>query len=152
MFVDYQFYIDTFKGNLSEEEFNRYVTISSNSISKETCSRVRDGTINSFPSELVKDIKLCACALVEKFKSFYDFFDIVSANGGVLRSKTAGAVSVSYDTSSSLSYLLDPKNQETQIKSIINAYLFLRCINGRFYNLLSKVLDNTSHCDTCCIV
>ena len=153
MFVDYEFYKETFKGKLSEEEFDKFVNLSCMKITKETCSRVTDGTLNNFPNELILDIKTCACALIDKLKIFQDALDFneKSVNSGAVKSQTAGAVSVTYDTSFA-SYFLDSKNQEIQIKSIINAYLFPRCINGKFYNLLSKVIENSNSCKTCSLV
>jgi len=153
MFVDYEFYKETFKGKLSEEEFDKFVNLSCMKITKETCSRVTDGTLNNFPNELFLDIKTCACALIDKLKIFQDALDFneKSVNSGAVKSQTAGAVSVTYDTSFA-SYFLDSKNQEIQIKSIINAYLFPRCINGKFYNLLSKIIENSNSCKTCSLV
>ena len=153
MFVDYEFYKNNFKGKLSEEEFDKFVNLSCMKITKETCSRVTDGTLNNFPNELILDIKTCACALIDKLKIFQDALDFneKSVNSGAVKSQTAGAVSVTYDTSFS-SYFLDSKNQEIQIKSIINAYLFPRCINGKFYNLLSKIIENSNSCKTCSLV
>ena len=153
MFVDYEFYKNNFKGKLSAEEFDKFVNLSCMKITKETCSRVTDGTLNNFPNELILDIKTCACALIDKLKIFQDALDFneKSVNSGAVKSQTAGAVSVTYDTSFA-SYFLDSKNQEIQIKSIINAYLFPRCINGKFYNLLSKVIENSNSCKTCSLV
>ena len=153
MLVDYEFYKKTFKGKLSAEEFDKFVNLSCMKITKETCSRVTDGTLNNFPNELILDIKTCACALIDKLKIFQDALDFneKSVNSGAVKSQTAGTVSVTYDTSFS-SYFLDSKNQEIQIKSIINAYLFPRCINGKFYNLLSKVIENSNSCKTCSLV
>ena len=153
MLVDYEFYKKTFKGKLSAEEFDKFVNLSCMKITKETCSRVTNGTLNNFPNELILDIKTCACALIDKLKIFQDALDFNEkfVNSGAVKSQTAGAVSVTYDTSFS-SYFLDSKNQEIQIKSIINAYLFPRCINGKFYNLLSKVIENSNSCKTCSLV
>ena len=153
MSVDYEFYKNNFKGKLSAEEFDKFVNLSCMKITKETCSRVTDGTLNNFPNELILDIKTCACALIDKLKIFQDALDFneKSVNSGAVKSQTAGAVSVTYDTSFS-SYFLDSKNQEIQIKSIINAYLFPRFINGKFYNLLSKIIENSNSCKTCSLV
>ena len=40
MLVDYEFYKKTFKGKLSEEEFDKFVNLSCMKITKETCSRI----------------------------------------------------------------------------------------------------------------
>ena len=151
MFVDYEYYIDNFKGtSLTEEEFNKYAQNACMKITTSTVSRVTDGSINNFPSELVMSIKNCACAVSEWLQKFQNALDnaINNNSNGIMKSQSAGAVSVTYDTSAS-SYLLDVKNQENIINSIINSYLSARCINGVFYNLLSKGLCNSNTCVTC---
>ena len=78
MLVDYEFYKEIFKGKLSEEEFDKFVNLSCMKITKETCSRVTNNTLNNFPNELILDIKTCACALIDKLKIFQDAIDTAS--------------------------------------------------------------------------
>ena len=90
-------------------------------------SRVTDGTINNYPSELIENIKDCACAISEWLQKFQNALDITSTDAdsnGIIKSQTAGAVSVTYDTALTTSYLLDLKNQEKIIYSVINSYLY----------------------------
>lgn len=152
MFVDYEYYTEEYKGNsLTETEFNKYAKKACMKITTSTMSRVTDGTINKYPSELIDNIKDCACAITEWIKKFEVALDniIKDNNEGIVKSKTAGAVTISYDTSQTASYLLDMGKQEQIIKSVINSYLSARCINGVFYNLLSKNLCSSSNCVTC---
>ena len=148
MFVDYEYYTENFKGtSLSEEEFNKYIKNACMKITTSTLSRVTDSSINSYPSELVSRIKDCACSLSEWEQKFDKALEALS-NGitnGIAKSKSAGAVSVTYDTSFSLNYLLDTQNQNKIVNSVINLYLAPICINGTFYNLLSKVISSTKN-------
>ena len=91
MLVDYEFYKKTFKGKLSEEEFDKFVNLSCMKITKETCSRVTDGTLNNFPNELILDIKTCVCALIDKLKIFQDALDFNEKSAASIRSKTTKA-------------------------------------------------------------
>lgn len=145
MFVDYEYYTENFKGtSLSEEEFNKYIKNACMKITTSTLSRVTDSSINSYPSELVSRIKDCACSLSEWEQKFDKALETLSSGitNGIAKSKSAGAVSVTYDTSFSLNYLLDTQNQNKIVNSVINLYLSPICINGTFYNLLSKVVSS----------
>lgn len=145
MFVDYEYYRDSFGGtSLTETEFNKYVPNACMKITTSTLSRVTDSTINSYPSELVTRIKNCACSLSEWEQKFDKALNTLSSGitDGIAKSKSAGAVSVTYDTSFSLNYLLDTQNQSKIVNSVVNSYLAPICINGTFYNLLSKVLSS----------
>lgn len=158
MFVDYNYYINVFGGSmLSETEFNQYGNMACMKISSSTLSRVTDSTINSYPPSLVNSIKNCACALAQWFKRFQSVADNMTnaVNGsqpeGIVKSKTAGAVSIIYDTTSTLSHFLDLDNQEQTTNSVLKTFLYPQCIDGKFYNLLSKNLSD-SICDTSYII
>lgn len=150
MFVDYEYYTNSFGGTaLTETEFNKYTPNACMKITTSTMSRVTDSTINSYPSELVSRIKDCACMLSEWEQKFDKALNTLS-NGitdGIAKSKSAGAVSVTYDTSLSINYLLDTQNQNKIVNSVINSYLAPAWINGIFYNLLSKVLSSPKNAD-----
>ncbi len=165
MFVDYDYYKNTFKGaDLTENEFSKYAAMACMQITASTLSRVNDKTINNYPPELVRNIKNCACAISELMKKFEDGFNILvnSSNqsggdksGGIIHSKTAGAVSVTYDTSAankSIDYLTDPSKQRKIIQSVMDMYLSPICIGGKFYNLLSKVVGSSPACHHCTII
>ena len=158
VFVDYSYYVDDFGGTkLSEEEFNKYGNAGCMEITANTLSRVSDSTINGYPIELISRIKNCACTIAEYLKTFHDAFDAMAGSSGeiaqgIAKSKTAGAVSVTYDTAAAVSYLLDPVKQKNIIQSVLNIYLSPVCIGGVFYNLLSKVLDTHGICESCRII
>jgi hypothetical protein len=160
LFVDYFYYVNDFKGTaLTEEEFCKYGKLACMEITSNTLSRVTDGTINNFPGELISRIKDCACVIAQYLKKFQDTFDsltgLTTAQGtseGIVKSKTAGAVSVTYDTALSANYLLNLENQKAIIKSVLKSYLAPVCIGGIFYNLLSKVVSQKCSCPSCRII
>lgn len=145
MFVDYAFYKNNYGGEiLSESEFNREAPKACNFISQNTMLRVTDDTINSFPNALIETIKKCACNLSENYYYFdkirlKSLIDASSDNLGKIQRKSAGQVSISYfDTSKDLS---SDKSKNNYLISILNDYLGLIKIDGKIWNLLSKVLD-----------
>lgn len=160
MFVDYNFYTENFKGtSLTEEEFLRFGNLACMYISTNTLSRINDNGINLYPVEIQNNARMCACNLAEYLKQIEDVQSGIigggsSASGGIVSSKTAGAVSVSYDTKLSAQFFLDPINQEKQKQAILRLWLAPVCINGSMYNLLSKVLENrnTGVCPTCTVI
>lgn len=159
MFVDYNYYKNNFKGNsLTDEEFNKYGNLACMDITANTLSRVTDSTINNYPQELIARIKSCACAISECNKMFDDSLNSLTSSSdgrkteGIVRSKTAGSVSVTYDTDLSAKYFLDREKQEKIKQSILRLYLSPICINGKMYNLLSKVMDSfPDQCHSCCV-
>lgn len=158
MFVDYNYYKNVFGGSmLTETEFNQYGNMACTKISSSTLSRVTDSTINGYPSSLVSSIKNCACVLAQWFKRFQSALDTMTnaVDGtqpeGIIKSKSAGAVSVTYDTTSTLSYFLDQSNQEQTVNSVLKTFLYPQCIDGKLYNLLSKNLSSPK-CDKSYII
>lgn len=146
MYVDYEYYKEEFKGTtLTEEEFNKFGSLGEKYIAKNTLSRVTEGSINSYPKLLVLDIKDCVCELAE----FLHEINLVRSNAlggvnsgeGIVKSKKAGEVSVSYDASCLSDIYLNAKNVESEKQLILKQYLYPRCIGGNTYNLLSKVID-----------
>jgi len=157
VFVDYTYFTGNFKGTLlTENEFNRFGDLACILITTSTMSRVTDSTITIYPAELIYRIKNCACVLSEflkqeddvKKKSFASIID--TETSGIVRSKTAGAVSVTYDTSTAISYYLNIGKYKDLINMIIRQYLSPVCIGTIYYNLLSKVIDSSPNCCSCC--
>lgn len=146
MFVDYAFYVDTFGGAaLTEQEFRKFGDLACAYVSENTLSRISDEKIGSLPPEIQFRAKKCACALAENLKTCDYFLKLASGqvegqSGGIVRSKTAGAVSVTYETSVSAQYFLDAKSQESLKQSILRSYLSPICIGEKMYNMLSKVI------------
>lgn len=160
MFVDYTYYTDNFNGTLlTEDEFNKFGDLACIFITTSTMSRVTDTLITSYPAELIYRIKNCACSLAEYLKEKYDVRKNIlssmdsSQSTGIVRSKKAGAVSIDYDTSTTVSYYLNTKSQQDMINMIIRQYLAPVVIGTVYYNLLSKVIDsNHNNCGCCGVI
>jgi len=157
VFVDYDYYTDTFKGTLlTEDEFNKYGNDACIYITASTMSRVTDSTISIYPASLIDKIKRCACVLSEYLKRVADvessLTGVSSSSEGMIKSKTAGSVSVSYDTTTAVSYYLDISKQEEAKQGIIRQYLSPIVIGTIYYNLLSKVIDSGPDICPCCSI
>lgn len=146
MYIDYEFYKTIYGGtNLTETNFNKYAEKAESIISAYTLDRVNDNTINRFPDSLVDKIKKCACELAELSLNVAKANEMININPdgitGVIKSKTAGAVSITYDTTdnSITNTYLDSSNISKKKKYILNEYLYPQFINGKYYNLLSWV-------------
>ena len=157
MFVDYDYYAFVFKGTvLTEDEFNKFGNQACMYITANTLSRITDSSVLIYPIEIQKKVKDCACTLAEYLKQVDDAKKSITGGGsaseGIVRSRAAGAVSVTYDTSLSVQYFLDQERQEDAKQAILRLYLSPVCIGTRFYNLLSKVLDGDSGgCPNCSV-
>lgn len=147
MYVTYEFYKDVYYGNkLKEEDFNKFISKAENIISNYTFDRINERTIDKYPSELVNKIKKCACELadfnydVDRVNSLSIPTDDVTI--GLVSSKRAGEVSVSYDSSKVFSSYTNDRYVSNRYKSILNDYLYPQQVNGKYYNLLSWVKQN----------
>ncbi len=143
MYIDYDFYKNVYKGDkLSEETFDRYAEKAENIISRYTFDRVKEGTINSYPIGVRTRIKKCACELAE-FEQVLQMSNnveeqMISTSGsGKIKTRKAGAVSITYDTSTAAQSYTSIGNITNKYKSILNSYLFPQQENGIYYNLLS---------------
>ena len=157
MFIDYSYYKNEYGGNLTEEEFNKYAFKSCSYISANTMARVDDYKITLLPEKLISQIKKCACELTEYFDKFSKIIDnsLKVASGeskGNIRSEQAGQVSVSYgDNSSFTKDCLNPNYRDLLLKSVLNTYLYPMEINGKVWNLTSKII-NSNRCSCCNII
>lgn len=147
MYVTYEFYKDVYNGNkLTEENFDKFMYKAENIIANYTFDRINDTTINKYPPALVNKIKKCACELAE-FNQDVDRVNSLSipkddGTIGLVSSKRAGEVSVSYDSSKVYSSYTNDRYVSNRYKTILNDYLYPQQINGKYYNLLSWVDDN----------
>lgn len=87
MNVDYSYYKDTYKGSLTEEEFNR------NKILAEKYIKKYAPNITNVSEE---DLSLCICMLVDNI----NFNAITSNENKVVSSRSSGSTSESYVVSS----------------------------------------------------
>jgi hypothetical protein len=142
MFADFEFYTDYYCGNLlNENNFNKFCLQASLDIEKTTVNRVSDADVNELPEPLKTRIKYCACELAEFFFTVAKMQNFAANAGnnegeGLIKSKTAGAVSVTYDDSATRSYL-DFRENSKRKEKIYKQYLFPQC----GLNLLSKVVN-----------
>lgn len=94
MFVDYDYYKNTFKGaDLTENEFSKYAAMACMQITASTLSRVNDKAVNNYPPELVPNIKNCACAISEFLHVYVDNFKPNTPRNLYLR-KLYGKISI----------------------------------------------------------
>ena len=154
IFVDYNYYVDIYHGNiLTQSNFNKYAKKACNFISSNTLDRINDSTINSYPSELVGDIKDCACDLAEKFYDYDKIYkNAVNLSSGEsnsnIKSEKAGEVSITYGSSDSLiKSFSDPKYFKSYLEETLHAYIYPKCINGITYNLTSKIIHKCRFCN-----
>jgi hypothetical protein len=159
VFVSYAYYVDSFKGTaLTEDEFGRFGEQGCMYVQTNTLSRISDAGISRYPAQIQSSCKSCACALAEYLKSVQDAQNALAqsvkgeASAGLVKSQTAGAVSVTYDTSASNEYFLNPAKQEEMKQSILKAYLYPINIGGTAYNLLSKVIGCTGNSYGKCMI
>ena len=83
MNIDYDYYINTYKGSLTEVKFNRNKILAEKYIKKYAPNLTN---INE------KDLALCICMLVDNI----DINDIISNDNKVVSSRSAGSMSESY--------------------------------------------------------
>lgn len=149
MYIDFEFYKSIYKGSkLGEDNFQKFVDKAENIISEYTWDRVNDHTINSFPQQLVLKIKKCSCELAEaiydidRINSMYSLKD--DGTSGVVKSQSAGAVSISYENTVNSSYL-NSDNTQAKYKNILSSWLYPQRIGGIYYNLMSWVGNGNVH-------
>lgn len=156
MFIDYSYYLNEYGGSLTSDEFQKSAFKACSYISANTMDRVDDYKITLLPEKLIEQVKKCACALSEYFDKFEKIINnslnIASGESkGNIRSEQAGQVSVSYvDSSSFTKDYLNPNYRDLLLKSVLNTYLYPMEINGKIWNLTSKVISN--RCRSCSLI
>lgn len=157
MFIDYSYYINEYGGSLTSDEFKKSAFKACSYISANTMDRVNDYKITLLPEKLVSQIKTCACALADYFDIFSKIINnsLKVASGeskGNIKSEQAGQVSISYsDNSSFVKDCLNPNYRDLLLKSVLNTYLYPMEINGKVWNLTSKII-NSNRCSCCNII
>ena len=101
-YADYDFYKNTYKGKLSEEDFSFLAERASDLIDGYTDYFIVRYGFDSLSDEVKLRVKKCCCALADAFKTAgtYD----VSGSHGAVTSEKVGDYSVSYASSSTVSY------------------------------------------------
>lgn len=146
MFIDFNFYKNTYGGSLTESEFNKQSPKACNYITQQTMTRITDQTLNSYPSEIIDIVKRCACNLVDDYSAIEKARITAMSSGGQISHERAGEVSVTYGSKTILS---DPSVANEYLLTTLKQYLGLIRVDGKIYNLLSKVLREETH-NCCC--
>lgn len=71
-YADYTFYVDEYKGTLSEQSFNSYITKSSKAIERNVNRRLNQDIFNSLDNETKEKISYVACELCDYYNTFGD--------------------------------------------------------------------------------
>lgn len=144
MYTTFDFYTYVYYGSkLKEENFDKFISKAEGIIAKNTGDRVNETTLNTFPELFITKVKKCACELAEYMSDVDKVNSSIISNSdgsiGAVSSKKAGEVTVSYETSKSVSSYTNQKEINLKYKSILNDYLYMQSINGKVYNVLSWV-------------
>ena len=65
LYVDFEYYKETYKGTLAEGSFNSLILKASREIDKNVNTRLTETKINNLPKEAQEQLKYTACALVD---------------------------------------------------------------------------------------
>lgn len=150
MYIDFEFYKSIYNGSkLNEDNFPKFIEKAESIISEYTWDRVNQITINNFPQTLIDKIKQCGCELadtiydIDRVNNMYLLKD--DGTSGVIKSQSAGAVSISYENGVS-SYLSNDTVQK-KYQNILSSWLYPQKIGGTYYNLMSWVSNVQTNCN-----
>ena len=93
--VTYEFYKDSYGGVLNENLFNKSLLKATRLVSNRTNNKIDRISDDDENQNLVNDIKLCICNVVDKVQ-YYN-----TSNGKVVSSQSSGKISESYVVDSS---------------------------------------------------
>ena len=113
--VDYTYYKDVYKGNNSEDDFERNYNIAFYQVDDYCFGRIERADEVSVGHYVSEKVKMCICAVIDAFITSRDANGIIQ--NIVKQSESVGPWSVSYATDSL------PKTFLSSIYSIINLYL-----------------------------
>ena len=109
--VIYEFYKDSYRGSLNENDFNKSLPKATKLVSNRTNNKIDTISDDDENQNLVNDIKFCICNVVDKVQ-YYN-----TSNGKVVSSQSSGKVSESYVVDSSKS------SAESDIADVIKSWL-----------------------------
>ncbi len=116
-YTNYDFYIDTYKGNMPKDDFNKLVIRASYEVRKNIFNR----PITSYENE----VQLATCSIadillnIEQLESKKD----TTISGKMLKSESVGDYSRTFDTSSINDIEAEISNQKLKIIEVIRMYL-----------------------------
>lgn len=93
--ITYEFYRDSYGGVLNENLFNKSLLKATRLVSNRTNNKIDIISDDDENQNLVNDIKLCICNVVDKVQ-YYN-----TSNGKVVSSQSSGKISESYVVDSS---------------------------------------------------
>lgn len=93
--VSYEFYKDSYRGSISEDDFNKDILKATRFVSNRTNNRIDTISDDDINQDLVTDIKLCICNVIDKVRYYSE------SNGKVIASQSSGKISESYVVDSS---------------------------------------------------
>lgn len=109
--VTYEFYKDSYGGVLNENLFNKSLLKATRLVSNRTNNKIDSISDDDENQNLVNDIKLCICNVVDKVQ-YYN-----TSNGKVVSSQSSGKISESYVVDSSKA------SAENDIADVIKMWL-----------------------------
>ena len=109
--VTYEFYKDSYGGVLNENLFNKSLLKATRLVSNRTNNKIDSVSDDDENQNLVNEIKLCICNVVDKVQ-YYN-----TSNGKVVSSQSSGKISESYVVDSS------KMSAENDIADVIKMWL-----------------------------
>lgn len=109
--VTYEFYKDSYGGVLNENLFNKSLLKATRLVSNRTNNKIDSISDDDENQNLVNDIRLCICNVVDKVQ-YYN-----TSNGKVVSSQSSGKISESYVVDSSKA------SAENDIADVIKMWL-----------------------------
>lgn len=109
--ITYEFYRDSYGGVLNENLFNKSLLKATRLVSNRTNNKIDSISDDDENQNLVNDIKLCICNVVDKVQ-YYN-----TSNGKVVSSQSSGKISESYVVDSSKA------SAENDIADVIKMWL-----------------------------
>lgn len=82
--VDYEFYTETFRGQMAEEDFKRLAVYASAYLDELTMGR----TAGTLPAETQEKVKMALCAVADAYR--------LNEQGGGVASETNDGISITY--------------------------------------------------------
>lgn len=116
-YTDYNFYKDTYKGNMPESDFDRLVIRASYEVRKNIFNRPITGYEN--------EVQMATCSVADvlyKIEQLENKKEKILSNQ-ILKSESVGDYSRTFDTSSVNDIETEISNQKTKIKEEIRMYL-----------------------------
>jgi len=118
-YTNYEFYIDTYMGNMSEEDFDRLIV----GASYEVCKNIFDKDYTGYEDE----VQLATCSVadilyeIEKLENKKN----TTISGKTFKSESVGDYSRTFDTANVSDIEVDISNQKEKIKEEIRRYLLM---------------------------